>query len=366
MEKIKVAQVIGKGNNGGVESMMINLYKFMDKDLIQCDFLIENECETINKEVVERFGGKLIIIPSYKNPFKYMKVLKKIFAENKYDIVHSNMNTLSVFTLRAAKKAKIKHRIAHSHSTSNKKDIIRNIIKNILKHFSKIYATDYVACGELAGRWLFGNKEFDKGNVLVINNGVKYDRFKFNSSTREQFRHELNISDNFVLGNVGRLVEQKNQQFLISILAKIKQSIPNAKLVILGSGDLKEPLLEKARLLGVKEDVLFFDKSTTPEKFYNAFDVFLLPSLYEGLPVSAIEAQISGLDCLMSDTISNDVIITSGAQLLSIDFLDKWIEEIKTISLNRKIKRISVPNAKYDVKNSALILQQHYLKLILF
>ena len=155
---IKVAQVIGMAVDGGTESVWMNYYRNIDKKKIQFDFLVENESKIINKKEIESMGGKIVIIPPYNNPIKYMRVLKKIFKENPYDIVHSNMNALSVFTLRAAKKAGIKVRIAHSHSTSNKKEWKKNILKNILRPFSKVYATHYLACSELAGRWLFGNK----------------------------------------------------------------------------------------------------------------------------------------------------------------------------------------------------------------
>lgn len=362
--KIKVAQVIGKGNNGGVESMIINLYKFIDRDKIQFDFFLENECVTINKENVKALGGNFYIIPSYKHPLRYMKVLTKLFKDNKYDIVHSNMNTLSFFTLRAAKKAGINLRIAHSHSTSNKKEKMRNLIKNILKHFSKIYSTDYLACGELAGKWLFGEKTYNNGKVLVVNNGVDYDRFKFNSLLRSEGRKFLDLNDEFVVGSVGRMVEQKNQLFLIDVFSLIHKKIPNSKFVLLGSGPLESELRKKVHSVSLDNNVIFILNTDKPELFYNSFDVFLLPSLYEGLPVSAIEAQVNGLTCLVSNTISEDVAISSKTKLLPIDDPDLWCDiVVRYFNNDDKIRKFPL-NQTYDIKNSSKLLENKYLSMI--
>ena len=170
---IRVAQIIGKAINGGTEAFAMNYYTHIDRSKVQFDFFVESTSKIIDRELIESLGGRVVIIPSYKNPFNYIKILTKLFKDGNYDIVHSNMNALSVFTLRAAKKAGVPIRIAHSHSTSNKKEWKKTIIKNLLKPLSKIYATHYFACSELAGRWLFGNKTFDKGQVKVINNAIE-------------------------------------------------------------------------------------------------------------------------------------------------------------------------------------------------
>ena len=185
---ILVAQIIGKALNGGVEACIWNYYKAIDKEKVQFHFFVENTSAIIDKEKIEKLGGKIIVTPKYTHIFKYIKFLIKTFKNNKYDIVHSNLNALSVFPLFAAKLAGIKVRIAHSHSTTNKKEFLRNLIKNFLKLFSKTFATDYFACSELAGRWLFGKKAFNSGKVFIVNNAIDLDKFKFDCEKRAEIR----------------------------------------------------------------------------------------------------------------------------------------------------------------------------------
>ena len=363
-KKIRVAQVIGKGNNGGVEAMIINLYRFIDREKVEFDFLIENECDIINKKIVNQLGGNLIIIPSYKNPFKYMKALKNIFEKGNYDIVHSNMNTLSVFTLRAAKKAGIKIRIAHSHSTSNKNEKIKNLIKNVLKVFSKKYATNYLACSELAGRWLFGDKAYENGDVTLINNGIDFNRFAFNNELREQTRNELGLKDEFLIGNVGRMMAQKNQMFFLKVLLKLKNNKCNVKALIVGDGPLKDELQEFINANKLNDDVIIISSTDKPEKFYNAFDCFLLPSLYEGLPVSGVEAQVNGLNCIFSDNISKEILLSKNALMLSIDSVDNWVDKIKQIKNSSVDNRINNVKEEFNIRYSSIKLLDYYQKVL--
>ena len=296
---VRVAQVIGMAVNGGVESCIMNYYRHIDKTKVQFDFLVESTSNIIDKEKIEAMGGKVIIIPPYTKIFKYIKELKRIFKEGNYDIVHSNMNALSVFTLFTAWLAKIKVRIAHSHSTTNKKEWKKNLIKNILRPFSKVFATDYFACSELAGRWLFGNRTFNKGKVTIINNAIEVDKFLFNEEVRNQMRKELNIEDKFVIGHVGRFVEQKNHTFLIDIFYEVQKERPNSILLLVGDGPLYNMIYQKVERLGILDKVIFAGVYNDVSKFYNAMDMFVFPSLYEGLGMVLVEAQINGLPCLV-------------------------------------------------------------------
>ena len=175
---IIIAQIMGKWVGGGVEAVIMNYYKHIDRTKVQFDFICDSDSTNIPYEEIEKLGGRVILCPPYQNLFKYIKFLTKLFKENKYTIIHSNINVLSVFPLYAAKKAKVPVRIAHSHSTSNKKEWKKNIVKNILRPFSKRYATDYFACSELAGRYMFGDKTFNEGKVTVINNAIDLDMIR--------------------------------------------------------------------------------------------------------------------------------------------------------------------------------------------
>ena len=358
-KKIKVAQIIGKAVNGGVEACILNYYKAIDRNLIEFHFFVENTSDLINEKVI---GGKVIITPKYTNLFKYIKFLKKTFKDNKYNIVHSNLNSLSVFPLFAAKLAGVKVRIAHSHSTTNKKEFVRNLVKNFLKHFSKLFANEYFACSELAGIWLFGKRTFKKGKVFIVHNAIDTERFKFNKELRNSTRKEYGITDDIILlGNVGRLCGQKNQTFLLDLLSQL--DLKKYKLLILGQGELKNHLVEHAKKVGVYNNVIFVDKSTQPEKFYNAFDMFLLPSLYEGLPVSGVEAQFNGLPCIFSDNVTVECKISDKTYFRKLEKLPtSWIELITTYS-NLGERTMSIKKVDYDINDVASALENKYLCL---
>lgn len=349
---LRVAQVIGKANAGGVESCIMNYYRNIDKTKIQFDFLVENTCKIIDREKIESMGGKVIIIPPYTKIFKYIKELKKIFKEGNYDIVHSNMNTLSVFTLFAAWLAKVKIRIAHSHSTTNKKEWKKNIVKNILRPFSKLFATDYFACSELAGRWLFGNRTFNEGKVTIINNAIEVERFLYSEEVRKQMRKELNVEDKFVIGHIGRFVEQKNHSYLIDIFYEVQKERPNSILLLVGNGPLYEEIYKKVEKLGISEKVIFAGVHKHPEKYYQAMDVFVLPSLYEGLPVVGVEAQANLLPCFFADTITKEILINENVEMIGLENIFKWVNAILMKDLRVRKENVNkIIDSKYDIKN---------------
>lgn len=367
MDKIKVAMILSAANDGGVEAFAMNYFTFIDREKISFDFYVEGYSKLIDKEKIEKMGGRVFIIPRYTHIFNYMKTLKKYFAENHYDIVHSNINTLSVFPLKVAKKVGIKVRIAHSHSTSNKKEILRNVIKNILRPFSKKYATHYFACSELAGRYLFGNKTFDAGKVTVINNAIDCDRFKFDIIKRNKTRKELNISDDcFVIGHVGRMVSQKNHSFILDVFFEVLKKRPNSKLLFVGDGPLKEEIILKAKELYIYDNIIIAGVHKHTERFYDAMDCFLLPSLYEGLPLSAIEAQTNLLDCVLSNKITKEIVINDNVKMISLDnSINEWCNSICLI--NRKERENVVDKifgTKYDIRHEANVLLSKYEEIL--
>ena len=249
-----VAQIMGKWVGGGVESVIMNYYRHLDHSKIRFDFICDEDSTRIPYDEIKKLGGRVFLVPKYQNLPKYLKALGKLFKENQYRIVHSNINTLSVFPLCAAKKAGVPIRISHSHSTSNPKEWKRNLIKNILRPFSKRYATDYFACSELAGRYLFGNKAFDRGEVKIIHNAIDVDKFKFDEAARKKLRQEFGIKDStVVIGYVGRFVQQKNHTFLVDVFKEYHKKNPDSKLLLVGSGPLEDEIKKK-----VERDIHFY------------------------------------------------------------------------------------------------------------
>ena len=331
-EPIIVAQIMGKWLGGGVESVIMNYYRHIDRNKIQFDFICDEDSTNIPYEEIEKLGGKVILCPPYQKLPKYLKFLENLFREKQYRIVHSNISTMSVFPLYAAKKAGVPVRIAHSHSTSNPREWKKNLLKNALRPFSKKYATDYFACSELAGRYLFSDKTFNNGEVKIIRNAIDVEKFKFDPKIRKELRKELDIKDDdFVIGHLGRFVEQKNHRFLIDIFAEVKKEKANAKLVLAGQGPLMDEIKEKVKSLGLENDVFFLGQRSDSNKLYSMFDVFCLPSLYEGLPVVGVEAQANGVPCIFSNNVSKETNISGKVVFLSNENPSLWKSKILNI-----------------------------------
>lgn len=366
---IRVAHVIGNWLGGGVESVVMNYYRNIDRSKIQFDFLCSESSTDIPYQEIEKLGGRVIIIPSYSKVFGYQKVLTKIFKENKYKIVHSHISTMSIFPLRAAKKAGVPVRIAHSHSTTNKKEKKKNLLKQILRPLSKVYATDYMCCSELAGRWLFGNKEYNNGNVYLLNNAIDLEKFKYDENIRNQKRKELNIEkDTLVIGHVGRFVEQKNHRFLIDIFNKVHNQNNNSILLLAGQGPLMPEIKEKVKQLGLENQVKFLGQRSDINQLYQAFDAFCLPSLYEGLPVVGVEAQATGLLCLFSDDMTKETKVLDTTEFLALNQgAKKWgevlLNDVNKVSRNEKVKE-SFEDKGFDIKKESNKLYYKYVEYL--
>ena len=363
-EPIRVAQIIGKWLGGGVEAVVMNYYRHIDRSKIQFDFICDEDSTNIPYQEIEELGGKVILIPPYQKIFKYQKELRKVLKNGGYRIIHSHINTLSIFPLYAAKRVGVPVRIAHSHSTTNKKEWKKNLLKQILRPFSKIFATDYMCCSKLAGKWLFGDKEYNKGNVYLLNNAIDLDKFKYDGEVRKEKRKELNISDDtLVIGHVGRFVEQKNHRFLIDIFNEVHKENENSILLLAGQGPLMDEMKNKVIKLGLEDNVKFLGQRNDINELYQAFDVFCLPSLYEGLPVVGIEAQATGLLCVFSDDMTKETKILDSTIFLSLDKNERdWANAIlkKVLENKRNSKYDEITYNGFNIKNEVLNLQKYY------
>lgn len=364
-EPIRIAQIVGKWLGGGVEAVVMNYYRHLDHSKVQFDFICDDDSTNIPYDEIEKLGGKVILIPPYQKVFKYQKELCRVLREGKYKIVHSHINTLSVFPLYAAKKVGVPVRIAHSHSTTNKKERKKNLLKQVLRPFSKKYATNYMCCSELAGRWLFGDKAYDEGKVYLLNNAIDLDKFKYDKKIRDKKRKELGIKeDTIVIGHIGRFVAQKNHTFLIDIFNQFHKKEKNSILLLAGQGPLQEEIKNKVRELGLDDSVGFLGQRNDANELYQAFDVFLLPSLYEGLPVVGVEAQASGLLCFFSDDMTKETKVLDSTAFMSLsNTVEEWTGEILT---NLKdYKRINTKNEVsdngFDIEIEARKLEKYYI-----
>ena len=366
-EPIRIAQVMGKWVGGGVESVIMNYYKHIDRNKIQFDFICDSDSTNIPYEEIEKLGGRVILVPPYQKLPKYIKRLKKIFKENNYKIVHSNINALSVFPLYAAKKAKVPIRIAHSHSTSNKKEWKKNIVKNTLRPFSKKYANNYFACTDHAGRWLFKNRVVDSGKLYIVNNAIDIEKFMYNEDIRKKIRKDLKLKDtDIVIGNIGRFMKQKNHSFLIDIFSELHKKNNNYKLLLIGQGPLEEEIKNKVKELKLQDSVYFLGQKNNVNEYYSAFDLFLFPSLYEGLGMVMIEAQCAGLSCVASTEVPKIAKVSEKAYFIDLDDqIEKWVNKITDIDISdRSIDLERIKKSSYDIESEVSKLEEKYMDLI--
>lgn len=366
-EILRIPQVIGKYLGGGVEAVVLNYYKFIDKSKIQFDFVCDDDSTNIPYEEIKEMGGEVILIPPYQKILKYHKKLKLILRQKNYKIIHSHINTLSVFSLFAAKCAGVPIRIAHSHSTTNKKERKKNLIKKILKPSSKVFATNYICCSEFAGRWLFGNRAYNKGNIYLLNNAIDLDKFKYSELLRKEKRKELNIKDStLVIGHIGRFVVQKNHEFLIDIFNEIHKKNNDSVLLLAGKGPLVEQIKNKVKNLKLNDNVKFLGQRADANELYQAFDVFLLPSLYEGLPVVGVEAQASGLLCYLSDEMTKETKVLNTTKFMSLNSnSEEWANNI--LNDIRYYERLDtseeMTNKNFNIKKEVKKLEEYYINL---
>lgn len=361
-EPIRIAHIIGKWIGGGVESVVMNYYRNIDKSKIQFDFICDEDSTNIPYDEIKKLGGKVILIPPYQKVLKYHKELKKILKTGGYKIVHSHINTLSVFSLCAAWAAKVPVRIAHSHSTTSPNEKKKNFIKSLLRPLSKLFANNYMSCTEHAGRWMFGNGSFDNGKVFVLNNAIDLNQYKYNEKVRKEIRKELNINDDIlVIGHLGRFVEQKNHSFLIDVFSKYHKINKNSMLLLIGQGPLMEEIQLKVKDLDLEESVRLLGQKDDAYKYYNAFDMFLFPSIYEGLGMVAIEAQCSGIPVIASEFVPAIAKLNNEFEFLSLTNMDDWVKMILKYEKIARNTSCDFKGSPFDIKSEAHILEDYYL-----
>lgn len=365
----RILQIGMKYALGGIESYLINYYRNIDKSKYQFDFINIYPKELCFQKELEKSGANIYNVTSYyKHPIKFIRELKKIIKFNNYQIVHCNMNSAAVlFPLIAAKMSKAKVIIAHAHNSSSDKGIFKALLHNINKKFIPLFANTYFACSNKAGEWFFSKKILNSKKYFIINNAIDVKKFKFNNTIRKEKRKELGINDNtLVIGHVGRFVPQKNHEFLIDIFNEVYKKNKNAVLLLIGFGPLEENIKFKVSKLKLSKNVLFLGKRTDVNELYQAMDVFLLPSLYEGLPLVGIEAQTAGLTCFLSKTITNEINLFNSINFIDLKTSPKLCaSEILALSKcgskeNRNTNYEKIRKSNYNIKTAAKRLMEIY------
>lgn len=366
---IRVLHVIASLHFGGSQAFVMNLYQNIDREKIQFDFVVIPEEKKDLYEVVEKMGGRIYVMPRYNvwNHFTYVKWWNDFFsAHDEYKIIHAHVRSTAAIFLSIAKKYSL-ITISHSHSTSNGKGVAA-LVKNIMQLPIRNIADYFFACSNEAGKWLFGEKVTKQVNYRVIPNGICIDKFKFDVQKRNFMRAKLGLSPNdFLIGHVGRFVKAKNHEFLIKVFAEYSKINDNARLLLVGDGELASKVKEQCDELGISKKVIFAGSKFNTEDFYQAMDVFVFPSLWEGLGIVAIEAQANGLPCLVSDKIPREALVTKNIIALSLDRVDEWINILKIlkVEVNRNVKIRDLENLiYYDMSTVSNNIQKFYLSKV--
>lgn len=350
-------------DTGGITKVILNYYKNIDKNKFRIDFVVPNELpEDIKQEFINNGSKYYILKNRKKNPIKYINNLIKIVKTEEYQIVHAHGNSATMFLeMYAAYRAGCKVRIAHSHNST----CIHKFVDKLLRPFFYKYCNNAFACGELAGKWLFGNRKF-----IIIPNGNDIEKFSFNENKRKEIRTKYDLQNKKVLGHVGRFNDQKNQEFVIDVFYEYYKNNKNAVLVLVGSGMYFNRIQDKVKALGIQESVIFTNEIQNVEDWLCACDIMLLPSKYEGFPVVLIEWQISGLPCLVSDRVTKEIKMTNLVKFISLDESPKyWAEEINKIEIkDRNLVKDKIINKiklhGYDIKDNAKKLEDIYENMI--
>lgn len=354
----RILHMVGSLGYAGLEASVMNLYRHIDRERFQFDFVVcSSEKQRYDNEI-EAMGGRIFRLPSRsRSPYLYYKNLRKLFNDNpEYKIFHVHSNSAGLFVdCLAAKKSGVPIIIAHSHNSS----CIRKLQHHFFKPFLPYVINERFACSSDAGKWLFGNDSFN-----VINNGIELEKYQFDNEVRVYKRKSLEVSDELVIGHVGSFNGVKNQKFIIDLVRELNLQGINTKCFFVGDGKLKSESIEYADNLDVLNYVKFLGNRDDISELLSAVDFFCFPSLFEGLGIALIEAQVAGLKCLSSNKVPSEAKITENVCFLPIDQgVEVWAEHIKmNIGYKREKTINSLEDSVWSVKNTVKNLTDFYEK----
>lgn len=360
---IRVLQCVNDMHRAGLETMLMNYYRNIDRNEIQFDFLTHRPYKSDYDDEIISLGGKVYYAPRLypQNYFHYFKWMKQFFKEHpEYQIVHSHIDAMSFFPLLAAKRANVPIRIAHSHSASIDRDF-KYFLKLFFKSQLPKVANTYCACGKKAGKFLMPKK-----NYTYIPNAIEINKFLFNSEIRQKKRNEMEIKDELVLGHVGRMSYPKNHEFLIDVFLKILEKRSNSLLILVGVGEKFDEIKKYVNSLEIADKVKFLGNRRDVNELYQAMDVFVMPSLFEGIPLVGVEAQFAGLPCVFSNEVTTEIGFTYNVQFIPLnEDKDVWADKILYAAENCKDRKIDgFENSEFNISKSALFLENYYKTLI--
>ena len=358
---VRVLQCVNNMHRAGLETMLMNYYRNIDRNCIQFDFLTHRPFKSDYDEEIEELGGKIYRAPRLmpQNYSSYFKYMKEFFAEHpEYKIVHSHIDSMSYLPLLAAKRADVPIRIAHSHSTGIDLDF-KYPLKQYFRYQICNVATHRFACGIDAGEFLFRGKEF-----TLIPNAVDSERFIYDEALRMRKREELGISNQLVVGHVGRMSYPKNHEFLLQLFAELLKVRSDALLILVGTGEKENDIKNMVSRIGIEPSVIFLGNRSDVNELYQAMDIFVLPSRFEGVPLVGVEAQFAGLPCLFSDGVPKELSFSDTCRFRSLsDSISDWVKDILELTSTAHRDVAAVHSSPYDIKGAVTVLCDMYMKM---
>ncbi|WP_243342274.1 glycosyltransferase family 1 protein [Anaerococcus sp. AGMB09787] len=364
---IRILHVFGTLNRGGAETLVMNIYRKIDREKIQFDFLVHHEEEGAYEKEIRSMGGKIYRLAPYRliNHVSYKSSWNKLLKDHpEYKIVHCHKESIMSIIMSTV-RANGRIAIAHSHNTRHIKGY-KGQIMGLLNN--NIYEkSDYhFACSNDAGKWMFGDEKNDGEEFIVIKNGIDIEKYTHNPRIRAKFRKDLDLEGKKVIGHVARFNKVKNHTFLIDIFKNLVEEDPSYRLVLLGEGELRKDIENKVSSYGLNDKVNFMGSVGNVNEILQAVDIFVLPSLYEGMAISSIEAQTAGLKTLLADTIDRRSKLTNLVEFIPIDKgVDPWVKAIDAaLPYERSDMSQVIKNAGFDIKETTKYLSDFYLKLM--
>lgn len=347
--------IVSAMNAGGAETFLMKIYKKLNKKKYQMDFCVNNPKKGFYDDKIEALGGKIFVIPCKSDCLRDFKNgLSEIIQTNEYEhVLRITSNAMGFYDLKIAKDNGAQTCIARSSNSSDGFGIKVKVAHLLGKVLFRKYVDIKMAPSDLAAIYTFGEKVYKKGGVKILHNAVDLDEYKYSITARKRIRNNLNIAeDTFVVGHIGRFSEQKNHTFLLKIFKSIIEKRENSLLVLVGEGELKEKIMDQAIELGIYNHILFLGIRSDIPELLSAFDVFLFPSFYEGMPNTIIEAQATGLKCILADTITREADITGLLIYKSLkDLPDNWaIEALNCIGKERRNTKDAFISNGYDIE----------------
>lgn len=364
---IKILHVFGRLDRGGAETMIMNIFRKIDRNKYQFDFIIHSTDECDYSSEIRKLGGKIFSIPKYnvRNHVSYVRKWEELFVNNSdYNIIHGHVRSTASIYLGIAKKHNM-ITIAHSHNTSSGKGLAA-VVKDILQKRIKRHSDYLLACSNEAGKWLFGKRAIHKKNYFIMPNAIDMNKFSLDKNVRDAMRAKYKLDDKLVVGTIGRFTEQKNPYFILKIIKELVSIDENYIFLWVGDGELFEQIRANVITSGLNENVIFTGSINNANEIIMSMDLFLLPSKWEGLGIVLVEAQASNLVCLVSEQIPNEVIFTDLVYKLSLKLDEKnWATRINYLIKKALRDKPSIKkDNKFDIDDSVIWTQNFYKEIL--